>query len=93
MSMFGEGGALGPRLLGAMGALDGSGWWAQEWEKQAMWSYGNPEFSFKACAFSFIGMSTHKGGDRLSLAPIKLQRVTVSCLAGGLRRLSHGVTD
>lgn len=82
MSMFGEGGALGPRLLGAMETLDGSGWWAQGWEKQAMWSYGNPEFSFKACAFNFIGMSTHKGGDKLSLAPIKLQRVTVSCLAG-----------
>lgn len=47
-----------------------------------MWSYGNPEFSFKASAFNFIGMSTHKGGDKLSLAPIKLQRVTVSCLVG-----------
>lgn len=58
-----------------------------------MWSYDNPEFSFKACAFNFIGMSTHKGGDRLSLAPIKLQRVTVSCLAGDRRRLSRGVTD
>lgn len=84
MSMFGEGVALGPRLLGAVGTLDrsGSGRWAQGWEEQAMCSYRNPEFSFKACAFSFIGMSTHKGGGRVSLAPIKLQRVSVSCLAG-----------
>lgn len=53
MSMFGEGVALGSRLLGAMGTLDrsGSGRWAQGWEEQAMWSYRNPEFSFKACAF------------------------------------------
>lgn len=42
-----------------------------------MWSYRNPEFSF-----NFLGMSTHKGGGRASLAPIKLQRVTVSCLVG-----------